>query len=129
MALSNQDPAQELTQEINGYRLFDLTIRAASRLGISGTIIISVIVAFFWFGTIEQKRFFIDQYILLKFIKEDRAWAVFILICLLIAFIFTHKHYRDQLKIKDQKIDDVNKQLEALKLEYKALKKKRDKDH
>jgi len=77
-------------------------------------IIFVVVFTFFYNGTSEQKKEFIDKFILLKFPKEEQSYVYFALILIVIVFVSTLNFYRNRLKIKEERIEELTKDIDKL---------------
>lgn len=116
---SNKDEQSEIPQPSKGFDIGEWAIKAASKFGVLGTAFLSSIVFVFLYATPAQKAAIVDKYFLLKFTQQDGAFLVYILACIATTFIYTVKFYKDRLKIKDERIEH----LERLLVETRKSKK------
>lgn len=94
------------------FRFDTFLIEAASRIGIIGTIVISCIYVFFRWGTQKQKEEFVDNFILLKILKNDEHYLYFTVLCVVIFYCITIFYFKNRLKLKEQRIIDLREDLD-----------------
>lgn len=83
-----------------------------TRFGIGGGIIVVVTIVFLIWGSPEQKREFIDRYVLFKWPKGQEGYPFFVLLIILIIFIIIWNFYHHKIKLKDEKIKILTAELE-----------------
>ncbi len=89
-------------------------IDLASRFGVGGAVVLTLLLLFVTIGTREQHLEFIDKFFLLKFPKENNNFLIFVLLGMIVLMIVQILHFRSRLKIKNERI----KELEADKRLY-----------
>jgi hypothetical protein len=95
-------------------------IELLSRFGLIGGTLAFFMTVFLVWGTTEQKREFIDRFILLKGINGHHDYAVFIAILIIIMFLAQRFYYRNQIGIKDVRIKELERYSNSI--ENKKLK-------
>lgn len=119
MAKSIKPAPKNQVKTIRHFRVDVFLIEIFGRFGITGSCILTAIYIFLQFGTIEQKREFIDSFILLKIAKSDNKIAIFIVIILVILFLFQNVFFRKKNKLKEQRIFELERQLKFLEKKIK----------
>lgn len=97
-------------------------VNLLSKIGIPSTIIVVLMLK----ASDDQYRQFIDIYILLKFPRNSVFLPLFVLICIVLVSVGTIFYFRIRLKIKDERIQLLEKDLRELQttvLKNKAPKK------
>ncbi|MBN8670466.1 MAG: hypothetical protein J0L80_07250 [Chitinophagales bacterium] len=79
------------------------------RFGLHGIITFFIMFIFLKFGTDVQKKEFVDRFILLKYENGIQPYPYFIVIIVCIFYIMTLSYYWRKLKIKQQRIVDLEK--------------------
>lgn len=96
-------------------------LKAASSFGVSGAAILSIIATFFIYGTDTQKQEFIDRFILLKILTENKDYSIFVIVLLVIVLLAQSIFYYKKNKLKDERIKSLEADIE--KLQIKLLKR------
>ncbi len=91
-----------------------------ARFGLGGTVVIVILYTFIKEGSTHQHQEFIDKFILLKFHNDESSYLFFILILLIIVFAGTVINLKRQIKDKEERITDLQK--EKNDLQNKLLK-------
>ncbi|MBL7712350.1 MAG: hypothetical protein JNL13_07805 [Chitinophagaceae bacterium] len=90
-------------------------VNTIDRIGMSGFLIICAVSIFIFWGTVDQKRKFIEKFILLNFKKEELSHSVVFIIFLLLAYIITLNYYQKRHKLQRQRIETLEQDLSDLK--------------
>jgi hypothetical protein len=96
-------------------------IELASRIGIFGTVVISLLTLFILRGTAAQHSEFIDKFFLLKWGGHGGFYYCFIITCLLVLFCVQHFYYKQRIKLKEERITELLNERD--RLQNKLLKK------
>lgn len=84
------------------------------RFGVTGGIIITIIMIFIIWGTTDQKREFIDKFILLKNLDAQSSYIYWVAISFAIVFIAQIFFHRSKIKSKNERINDLKNYIEKL---------------
>lgn len=103
------------------FRLDVFLIEIASRFGVTGACVLSVIYLFFKSASDTQKTEFIDKFILLKIKQTDNVFALYIGILLVILFFIQNYFFRKKDKLKKERIEQLESHIQNL--EEKLFKK------
>jgi hypothetical protein len=96
-------------------------IELASKVGVFGAVVLSIVTLFIVRGTVAQHREFIDKFFLLKWNKDDYFYQYFIITGLIILFFAQYFYYKQQIKLKNERITELIN--ERNMLQHKLLKK------
>jgi len=96
-------------------------IELISRVGVFGAVVITLVTLFVVKGTVAQHREFIDRFFLLKWNKGDNFYQCFIITGLVVLLGAQYFYYRQQLKLKIERITELID--ERTRLQNKLLKK------
>lgn len=100
-----------------GYIPVDL----ASRVGVFGTVMISLLALFIVKGTEAQHKEFIDWFFLLKWGKGASFYFCFIITCLIVLLLVQYAYYKLRLRLKEERITELLNERD--RLQNKLLKK------
>jgi len=103
------------------FRLDIFIIELAGKFGVTGACALAVLWVFLKNGTLEQHREFIDKFILLKTNQGDNKYIIYLVIVIVIAFVLQRAYFNNRIKLKDQRIKELEQHGNAL--ENKLLKK------
>jgi hypothetical protein len=103
------------------FRLDTFIIEIAGKFGISGACILTILYVFLNYGTLAQKREFIDKFILLKTSQGDNGYILYLVIIIVVAFIGQTVYFRNRIKLKNERIKELEQHSNAL--ENKFLKR------
>jgi hypothetical protein len=96
-------------------------IELASRFGVSGAVTLCILLIFLIWGTVDQKREFIDKFILLNNKHGDSHYPVYLVIIATVAFVGQRIYFLKRIKLKDDRIKELEHHNNSL--ENKLLKK------
>lgn len=108
----------EISEPWSGARF---VVELASKFGVTGAVVLCILITFLVWGTVEQKRYFIDKFILLKTMPGWNGYLVFIIAVVILAFVGQRIYFRNQVKLKDTRIRELERHSNIL--ENKFLKK------
>lgn len=96
-------------------------IELISRVGVVGAIVIVFLTIFIVRGSAAQHKEFIDKFFLLKWGNGGSYYLYFIITCLVVALVVQFLHYKQRIKLKDERIQELLQERD--RLQYKLLKK------
>lgn len=96
------------------FRLDIFLIEVAGRFGITGAGVLALIYLFFQYSTLEQKREFIDKFILLKTQGLGNSYVIYLGIFFVVLFIFQNYFFRKKDKLKNERIKELEEHIEKL---------------
>jgi nitrate/nitrite transporter NarK len=96
-------------------------IELISRIGVAGTVVITLLTLFIVRGTVAQHREFIDKFFLLKWGNDGNFYFYFIIVALIILFFVQTSHYKYRIKVKNERIEELLNERDMLR--HKLLKK------
>jgi hypothetical protein len=98
-------------------------INLASKFGVGGAVVLSLLAMFLIVGTQAQHIEFIDKFFLLKFPKGDNIYMYFVLLLIVILYIFSMIYFRNRIKLKDERIAQL--QADLVKFQDAILKRQK----
>lgn len=101
----------------------DFLVSTMSRVGISGTVIVFVMLIFWWYGTDTQKQLFIDKYILFKDIELGNNFPHLLIGVLVILFFINWYFYHKKTKLMGERIEELKTERDTLQISLLKLKK------
>jgi hypothetical protein len=105
----------------NKFRWDVYLVESASRVGIFGTVVISLLALFIIKGTAAQHKEFIDKFFLLKWDKGVGFYFGFIITCLIVLLFVQYAYYKLRIKLKEERITELLNERD--RLQNKLLKK------
>ncbi|OQP53596.1 hypothetical protein [Niastella populi] len=96
-------------------------VELASRVGIFGTVVISLLALFIVKGTAAQHKEFIDKFFLVKWGNGASFYLGIIIICLVVLLLAQYDHYKLRIRVKEERITELLNERE--RLQNKLLKK------
>jgi hypothetical protein len=97
--------------------LVDLT----SRVGVFGTVVITLLALFIIKGTAAQHKEFIDKFFLLKWGQGASFYFCFIITCFIVILIAQYFYFKHRIKLKEERISELVNERD--RLQNKLLKK------
>jgi hypothetical protein len=98
-----------------------IVINLVANFGVSGAIIVVILIILLVYGTTQQYREFIDKFILLKFQKNDYFILGYLAIILTFILVSDFLHFKRKIALKDERIKNLEQDVERLQ---KALLKR-----
>lgn len=105
----------------NKFRWDAYFIELTSRVGIFGTVVLSLLALFIVKGTAAQHKEFIDKFFLLKWDKGAGFYLSFIITCLVVLLFVQYACYKLRIKLKEERIAEIINERD--RLQNKLLKK------
>jgi hypothetical protein len=107
--------------KVNKFRWDIYLVELASRVGVFGTIVISLLALFIIQGTEAQHKEFIDKFFLLKWGQGGGFYFCFIITCLLVLLLVQYIYFKLRIRIKEERISELTNERD--RLQNKLLKK------
>jgi len=82
------------------------------RFGIVNSLLVVYIYIFVANASLEQKREFIDKYVLFKTPKNGSTYIFFLLLCLYAIHSFKVRHYKKRLNIEQENLKKANEKFD-----------------
>jgi hypothetical protein len=108
---TDEKPSKKKTPLLHKFRVDTFLMELLSKVGIVGTVIVSCIYIFIKCGTQAQKEEFIDNFLLLKILKNDEHYVYFTVLCGVLFYLITIFYYSNRLKLKDERIKYLTEDL------------------
>jgi TRAP-type C4-dicarboxylate transport system permease small subunit len=105
----------------NKFRWDIYLVELASRVGVFGTIVISLLSLFIIKGSAAQHKEFIDKFFLLKWGQGASFYFCFIIVCLIVILLVQYLYFKLRIKIKEERISELTNERD--RLQNKLLKK------
>lgn len=104
------------TQKKKTYQLnLDGLVLIFERIGVTGFVIVIGTFLLFKFGSDKQKAEVIDRLLLFKYSKDELPFAIFYFVVLLVSYLLTVSFYKSRLKIFQERIELLEKDLKLYK--------------
>ncbi|MCS3796369.1 hypothetical protein [Niastella sp. OAS944] len=107
--------------KVNKFRWDLYLIDLASRVGVFGAVVLSLLALFIIKGTAAQHKEFIDKFFLLKWGNSETFYHYFIITCLVVLFCTQFFYWKHRVKLKEERIAELINERD--RLQNKLLKK------
>jgi hypothetical protein len=105
----------------NKFRWDIYFIELSTRVGIFGTVVLSLLALFIVKGTAAQHKEFIDKFFLVKWDNGASFYLSFIITCLVMLLFVQYVYFKLRIKLKEERITELIDERD--RLQNKLLKK------